>query len=243
MVAYFKKSIEPITVKEFIKQYKWVSLFLIVFQLWAIYRKAESWLFFGLACVLFVISLLLRVYRKSGFAFKICMGISILLMLFQWYAVPGNFRTDSISVIYGDKDVICGAEITDEKLIEEITDCMKEIRIPIPLNNYIYDMNKSLLIEINGETYTLYGLYGMPETFNNHCGIYLFNKLHILYHYLPSEFNDKLNELIREAKPDIVISKGATDDEVEEKINEMINVLDLDCDKELLNWVNIIKYL
>lgn len=237
MVAYFKKTIEPMTVKEFIKRYKWIPLLLIVFQSWAIYRKAESWLFFGLASVLFIISLLLRVYRKSGFAFKICLVLPILFMLLQWYAVPGNFRTDSISVVYGGKDCVCGTKITDADLIEKITDCMKEIRITTPLNNYAYDMTKSLLIEINGETYELYGMYGLPETINNHCGIYLFNNLKMSYHYLPSEFNDELNQLIREPEPDIVITKETTDAEIEELKNDMMEALELDCDRKLLNWV------
>lgn len=239
MVAYYKKVNEPINLKEFLKRYQWIGIIIVVLQLWAIYRKAESWLFFALAMGLFVVGACLRIFNNSNFFFKVCMLLSVCTMLFQLYAVPGNFRTDSVSVLYGDDGVWYGTKITDTELVEQITDCIKEVNVSGPLHSLSYDMNKGLLIEINGITYELYGI---DDSFDNHCGIYLFNKYELMScHYIPAEVNVELNQLIREAEPDVSISvEGDTNIEKEMNLKRMIDILELDFDYEKLkNFVGV----
>ena len=200
MVAYYKKIIEPVGMKELLNKYKWIPVILFILQAWALYRRTESWIVFAAAICFFISGTVTRVYKNKEFLFRLCMFMALFLMFFQWYAKPMNLRADSVRVLsYGENGWEDGYLINDPETVEEIIGYMKSMRVGLPGLVGAYDMTKGLRVKINNTTFELY-LFLDDE--NNHCGLEFFDReeysLYCLPRYLPGEVNVKLEKLILE---------------------------------------------
>lgn len=194
-------------------------LFLIVvllFQGWAVYRKTENWIVFGVGLFFFVIGsrwLGEKLFKKKRHLRKYVLMASALLMFCQWYWNPMNYRTESVRMLQYDNmgQTIAGVDIIKKEQVQAIIDCVRNVRrdglkSSISVGSYgsSRSVGSSISVEVQLDGSNLIVFDNGNETFV--CaympGDIYFSSLEFC---LPEESGKALWELFEEAKnsPDV----------------------------------------
>lgn len=105
----------------------------LLFQVWAVYRKTENWIVFGIGLFFFVAGsrwLGEKLFKKKRHLRKYLLISSVLLLFGQWYLNPINYRTDSVTITQRDDSlkVISSVAISEKEQVEQIVEFLKNVK-------------------------------------------------------------------------------------------------------------------